>query len=341
MTRKSAFTLVELLVVIAIIGILVALLLPAVQASREASRRSSCQNNLKNLGVALQNYHDAHLVFPSNSQWWGPFKTTITCGGVTTVIEVKEKDLQGSMLLKLMPYIEEADIYDQIDFDDEHGVIYQFEDPTKPELRSMYIGLLRCPSDPFPALSDDPQVNDKGQEVEPHATTNYASSIGAQKTFSVNNSCPEPVGDEFGTGDDVSEESICVHTAAKTSGIFARIEWAASIPEILDGTSKTIAMGEMLPDCNYEFIRFGWWNAQSFFVGTPTPINYDSCNKIFKPNCSTFFNYNTNAGFKSKHPGGTNFVMADGSVHFISENIDYRNYQRLGDRRDGEVMEPF
>jgi prepilin-type processing-associated H-X9-DG protein len=100
-------------------------------------------------------------------------------------------------------------------------------------------------------------------------------------------------------------------------------------------------MGEVLPECNFEFIRFGWWNSQAFYVATSVPINYDSCTQKFKPDCSTFFNYNTNAGFKSKHPGGANFVMADGSVHFISENIDYRNYQRLGDRRDGEVVDPW
>jgi prepilin-type processing-associated H-X9-DG protein len=77
-----------------------------------------------------------------------------------------------------------------------------------------------------------------------------------------------------------------------------------------------------------------------------TPINYDSCRATNPPfpakqGCDTFFNYNTSAGFKSRHPGGANFTLADGSVHFISANIDYRNYQRLGDRQDGEPMEPF
>jgi prepilin-type N-terminal cleavage/methylation domain-containing protein/prepilin-type processing-associated H-X9-DG protein len=339
MNRKPGFTLVELLVVIAIIGILVALLLPAVQSAREASRRSSCLNNEKNLGIALQNYHDVYKVFPSNSHWWGPFTSTITCGGVTEVVTVTLKDMRGSMLLKLMPYLEEGDIYDQLDFDDEtSSVINQFDDPARPELRSSYIGVLRCPSDPFPTLSDDPQVNGKGQDMVPHATTNYVGSIGCQKTFSVNNSCPIPEGNDFLTGD---ADAICVHTKDKTSGIFARIDWAASIPEVLDGLSKTIIMGEVIPDCNYELIRFGWWDSQVFYVGTPVPINYDSCTKLFKPNCGTFFNYNTNAGFKSKHPGGANFVMADGSVHFISENIDYDTYQRLGDRREGEVVETF
>jgi prepilin-type processing-associated H-X9-DG protein len=84
------------------------------------------------------------------------------------------------------------------------------------------------------------------------------------------------------------------------------------------------------------------------YVGTAPPINYDSCRQtdpVFpQPSdagCESNFNYNTSAGFKSKHPGGANFTLADGSVPFVTENIDYRNYQRLGDRRDGESVEPY
>jgi prepilin-type N-terminal cleavage/methylation domain-containing protein len=334
MRRRTGFTLVELLVVIAIIGILVALLLPAIQAAREASRRSNCQSNLRNLGVALQNYHDVHRVFPSNSPWWGPSSSDITCGGVTTKFIVKLEDMDGSMLLKLMPYLEEGDIYDLLNFDDpDASVINQFDDPARPDLRSAYIAVLRCPSDTYPRLSEVPE------ESAPHATTNYVGSIGCQKTFWRGGSCTVPEGNDFGTGD---ADAICVHTKDKTSGIFARIDWSASIPEITDGLSKTIIMGEVVPDCNYELIRFGWWDSQVFYVGTPVPINYDSCNPKFNPpTCDTYFNYNTNAGFKSKHPGGANFIMADSSVHFISENIEYMLYQRLGDRREGEVVESF
>jgi prepilin-type processing-associated H-X9-DG protein len=77
-----------------------------------------------------------------------------------------------------------------------------------------------------------------------------------------------------------------------------------------------------------------------------TPINYDSCTPTKPPwpakqTCATFFNWNTTAGFKSRHPGGAQFVFADASTHFMSENVDYRNYQRLGDRADGESVEPF
>lgn len=327
MRRKSGFTLVELLVVIAIIGMLVALLLPAVQAAREASRRTSCENNLKQLGLALQGHHGTHKRFPSNSHWSTGNYTD--CGDT---IVISNLDRKGSMLVKLMPYLEETALSDRLDFNGD--IIAQFE---QPELRSLDVSILRCPSDTYPELSPDPI------ELAPHATTNYGPSIGAQRTFSLNNWCPEPVGNEFGNGDDLAP---CTHLKNKTSGLFARINWAANISQILDGTSKTIAMGEVLPDCNYELIRFGWWDSQTWYVGTAPPINFDSCRATDPPypkkqDCGTFFNWNTSAGFKSRHPGGANFTMADGSVHFISENIDYRNYQRLGDRQDNETIEPF
>jgi prepilin-type N-terminal cleavage/methylation domain-containing protein/prepilin-type processing-associated H-X9-DG protein len=335
MTRKRGFTLVELLVVIAIIGVLVALLLPAVQSAREASRRSSCQNNIRQLGLALQGYHGTHSSFPSNSFWYtGDFTD---CG---ETIVIKAADRKGSMLVKLMPYLEEVALFDRLDFDGD--IIQQFFDIA--EIRSAYVSVLRCPSDAYPRLSDDPATDDKGKPVAPHATTNYGPSIGAQRTFSLGGFCPEPKGDEFHpNGDDLAP---CTQMSKKTSGLFARINWAASMKQITDGTSKTIAMGEVLPDCNYELIRFGWWDSQSWYVGTAPPINYDSCHATDPPwpkkqECWNFFNWNTSAGFKSRHPGGANFVMADGSVHFISDDIDYHNYQRLGDRRDGEAVEPF
>ena len=175
MSQKRGFTLVELLVVIAIIGILVALLLPAVQAAREASRRSSCQNNLKQLGVALQSYHGVHNVFPSNSHWYTADYTE--CG---QHIVITAKDLLGSMLLKILPYIEENAVYDRINFKDPKGVIYQF---NQADLRSNVVSVYRCPSDTFPRLSDDPAEDDNGQPLAPHATTNYGPSIGAEDVF--------------------------------------------------------------------------------------------------------------------------------------------------------------
>jgi prepilin-type N-terminal cleavage/methylation domain-containing protein/prepilin-type processing-associated H-X9-DG protein len=322
MRRNSAFTLVELLVVIAIIGVLVALLLPAVQSAREASRRSSCQNNMRQFGVAMQNYYLSFKVFPPNSPWW-----------VDGVI-VFPKDRKGNMLVKLMPYLEERNLFDRLDF---HGdIIGQFSKNV--DLRQAVVKVLRCPSDSFPALSPEPAYNPAG-----HAITNYAPTVGAQKTFSYSDCCPEPAGNLFGTEQAFHADT---HEMYTTSGMFSRSGWSANIQQIPDGTSKTIAMGEVLPDCNYEFIRFGWWESWPMYVGTAPPINFDSCRKTQPPwptpqDCGTFFNWNTSSGFKSRHPGGANFTLADGSVHFLSENIDYRNYQRLGDRRDNEAVEPF
>jgi prepilin-type processing-associated H-X9-DG protein len=238
-----------------------------------------------------------------------------------------------------MPYLEEANLIQGLDFDEDVIAQFNSEDSV---IRSIPLRVLRCPSDTYPSVSNDPTKID-GHPVGPHAVTNYAPSIGAQATFSWLDACPEPVGNEFGNGDDLHKFT---YLSEATSGLFSRIIFAASMRQILDGTSKTIAMGEVLPDCNYELIRFGWWDSQIYYVGTAPPINYDSCTPTepawpTRNTCAQFFNWNTSAGFKSRHPGGAQFVFADGAVHFIDENIDYHNYQRLGDRRDGEPIEPF
>ncbi len=337
---RPAFTLVELLVVIAIIGVLVALLLPAVQAAREAARRTQCQNNCRQFGIALQNYHDVHKRFPANTDW-------VTGATLPSGVTVTNKDLQGNMILKLMPYIEQQNLFGRLDFkfeDNEDNIDVQFL--TRPELAGTPIPLLRCPSDGFPQLIT--MKNKDGNAVDV-AITNYCPSIGAQETFSFNNSCREPRGDEFGNGSWITNPSWISYDAdgpEVTSGIFARERWAASMQEVPDGLSNTIAMGEVLPDCNYELQSQGWWSPKITYVGTAPEINYDSCTPTNPPypakqTCATFFNWNTSAGFKSRHPGGANFVLADASVHFITEDIEYINYQRLGDRADGQNVEPF
>jgi prepilin-type N-terminal cleavage/methylation domain-containing protein/prepilin-type processing-associated H-X9-DG protein len=338
--QHRGFTLVELLVVIAIIGILVALLLPAIQAAREAARRTQCQNHLKQLGLGLQNAHDTHKRFPSNSLWSVGIYTN--CG---IEHETKKEDRKGTYLVKLLPYIEETTIHSLLNFNED--IHEQFEDsankfPNSAKLRETPMAVFRCPSDTFPLLSSDFTL-DIALRNKPVTTTNYMSSQGAQKTFSlINDDCGYP-GNFFGNGDDVTQ---CVIFGKDTSGVFARADWAANIREITDGTSHTIALGEVLPECNFELIRFGWWNSQAFYAHTSVPINFDSCKQTAPgypspQTCNTYFNWTTNIGFKSKHPGGAQFAFADGSVHFISDSIDYRNYQRLGDRRDGESVEPF
>ena len=312
---RRGFTLVELLVVIAIIGVLVALLLPAIQAARESARRSSCENNMRQLGVALQTYHDMNKQFPPNSPWQnvGP-------------------ERKGSMLVLMTPFLEERSFSDRIDY--KGDVVAQIE--KDPVLAAYPLPYLRCPSDGRPNVTE---YNE--------GTTNYGPCVGAQKTISIASdvaSCPYP-GNTFGTGPVVHANTRSLND---TSGLFSREGFAASISQIIDGTSHTIAMGEVVPDCNFEFWVRSWFRSQPWYVGTAIPINYNTCRDqspgndgSVRINCHSWNNWGTSAGFKSRHPGGAHFVFADSSVHFVSEDIDYRNYQRLGCRRDGEIVEDF
>jgi hypothetical protein len=295
----------------------------------------SCQNNLHNFGIALQNYHDVHKQFPSNTDWDGTGKTS---DGET---DATNQDVQGNMLLKLMPYVEAQNLFGRFNFKFALGgqnINTQFL--KNPELAGTPIPLLRCPSDGFPQLVTMKDPDNKEVDV---AITNYCPSIGAQETFSFNNSCPDPKGNEFKNGGWISYQA---NAPDVTSGIFAREGWAASMQEVPDGLSNTIAMGEVLPDCNFELQSQGWWSPKITYVGTAPEINYDSCKPTTPAypaaqTCATFFNWNTSAGFKSRHPGGASFVLADASVHFITEDIEYINYQRLGDRQDGQTVTPF
>ncbi|MFH1264745.1 MAG: DUF1559 domain-containing protein [Planctomycetota bacterium] len=303
------FTLVELLVVITIIGILIALLLPAVQAAREAARRVQCENNLKQFGIALHNYHQKYRRFPANGQWY-PFST----------------NRKGTMHVKLLPSLEQQGFYDQLDFGGD--VVAQISGDA--ELKRTLFGVFRCPSDDFP------KWNPQGEAV-----TNYAPSVGAQKSYG---RCSAYPGNTFGTGPSADGNS---EDGKQISGLFSRYFWAAEIALIRDGTSNTILMGEVLPGCSTH-LQLPWWHGQQWFVGTAPPLNFPTCpgeppgnDGAASVDCYSWNNWHTDVGFKSRHPGGALFVFADGSIHFLSQSIDYRNYQRLGDRRDGEPVEPF
>ncbi len=353
--KRFAFTLVELLVVIAIIGILVALLLPAVQAAREAARRMQCSNHLKQLGLALHNYHDVYKRFPFHGNHFS--------GAVTWTNGSK-----GSALVKLLPYIEQQPLYDRFLF---AGGNARFNDGWatnchdsniecmtvsgvvggRPLIRSQVIPTFLCPTAPHtPVAWGDPNHR---------ANSNYAPSIGAQamNSFPPQN-CPlYSAGNPFNTGPSPHGNS---ENPSQISGPFSRGAWAATIAQIQDGTSNTIAIGEILPT-KMDHGANGWLHFNSLWVATTGPINfpvvgYDeslsyrdvqtglqvtnaSWNSPLVTGCHKLQNWTTSQGFKSRHPGGAMFVFCDGSVHFLSQTIDYINYQRLGCRRDGGVAQ--
>lgn len=313
MYRRHAFTLVELLVVIAIIGILIALLLPAVQAAREAARRSQCTNHLKQWGLALHNYHDTYKQFATGTRDQDPN------GPAGNRIWTAGYHRKGSVLVKLLPFVEQNALYDQLD--QRGDVVDQLAalgyGPDEPPT-------VRCPSDDYENTST-------GQ-------SNYAPSLGNQ--LMPGRSCSAYPGNNFGTGPTGHGSTS---TAGNISGCFSRYDWAAKFADIKDGTSNVILMGEILPFCG-DHHRGGWMNPNALWTATTGPINFETCPGIGAgtggtDGCNAYGNWQTSQGFKSYHPGGANFLFADGSVHFLPETIDYMTYQRLGDRRDNQPVD--
>lgn len=327
--RRCGFTLIELLVVIAIIAVLIALLLPAVQQAREAARRSQCKNNLKQLGLAMHNYHDTHNCFPPNQGNLG-YPTWGTNG-------------KGTHLVQLLPYIDQAPLYTAIDFN-VVGQPFNLTLPSGQLFRSVSLPVLACPSDDRPTLNGD------------RALTNYAGSIGTAWQQS-NNGCNLATivgaGDTNGDGEDWFGNGGTTAGLVRTdypdprgcSGMIARSAWNCKLRDVTDGPSNTIMMGEIRPMCDRDFTAQGWVYSDALWMATTGPINFPTCPNDPGYNTSPCTqnggNWNTTMGFKSRHVGGAHFVMGDGAVRFLSQNVNHVTYQKLGDRHDNQPVGDF
>jgi prepilin-type N-terminal cleavage/methylation domain-containing protein/prepilin-type processing-associated H-X9-DG protein len=350
------FTLVELLVVIAIIGVLVALLLPAVQAAREAARRSQCSNNLHQLGVAMLNHETAKGRFAQNEQsvfFKGPDKAP------------GRRDL-ASHLVMVSPYLEAANLYGAVNLKPDAPQVPGDQIVQGVPLRQLPLAALTCPSDEKTGVVE-PQNGHvtawAGLITGPVATTSYAGSMGAQLmgwngcdvrtivgyTGSVYGQNSKYPGDDwFNTtskpdacGWDHNERGDCPDPNT-ISGVFSRSRWAAKIKDIEDGTANTIMMGEIRPStAAFNWIH-GWTKSEGLWFATTAPLNYETDPTVVPapiPACRNWEGaFNTAHGFKSLHSGGVNFVFCDGSVHALNDQIDYTIYQRLGARNDGESV---
>ena len=343
--KKSGFTLVELLVVIAIIGILVALLLPAVTAAREAARKMSCQNNLKQLGLALRTYENTYKSLPHTGAYFWTRQSKN--------VYMWEDSSHGSQLVKLLPFLEQDPLYRQLNFQivgRTNAGIGQNWAPnferiivagqSRAFFWSEIIPVLVCPS------TDNDITGDGGFDIDQAPFLhNYGCSIGAQRMSARGNWCVSYPGNYFNTGPANHGTDARSYRA---SGVFLRGAWAARLQDVTDGESQVIAMGEILPMKSRYAKSGGWAHWHSLWFATGSPINYPSFGlgepgfnqgpNAQYPGCSHWNNWQTSQGFKSNHKGGAQFVFCDGSVQFLSENIDYMTYQRLGDRRDGQPL---
>jgi prepilin-type N-terminal cleavage/methylation domain-containing protein/prepilin-type processing-associated H-X9-DG protein len=304
--RSRAFTLVELLVVIAIIGILIALLLPAVQAARESSRRAHCANNLKQIGVGLHNFEGAYKHYPPGAVWnSGP-----------PVVR------KGSILVYLLPYIEQDQTYEAIDFTLANIDTSTFPGTTTP-IASTRISSYICPSDPQDELY---------WGTAPH---NYAASRGPTEVYdNPGCSCSHP-------WQALSQAPL--DNPQRFAGPFTRVGTKTRVSDVRDGLSNTIFFGEVRPACS-EHARNGWLHSNNGngYCTTLIPINHDTCNDQAPDACNRSCNWNTEVGFKSRHPGGAQFLLGDGSVRLLKDQIAHQTtYQYLGGKSDGQVVSAF
>ena len=325
-----AFTLVELLVVIAIIGILVALLLPAVQSARAAARRTQCKNNLKQMGLALINYHDVHKKFPPGYRFMAG-STTDTMGGLT---------------LSILPYIERAAIKDKID-----PTVPWFMFP--PEIARTRVPVFECPSDTAPNPMPYPEMGAFNLPIgDTTANNSYGHSVGYDDAVCFSQGLgPKPPRPETGVFYVHSQTAIRDVTDG-TSNTFA-IGEAASGFKMCHGVDCT---GPVLDrPAVHAWIICGTNKEHYYAAGlvyggtlasTVEPLNkpiatdsyYSSLSGPYdcRPSWAGGPHWTTN--FRSFHPGGANFVFCDGSVHFLSETIDMAVYRGLSTIQGGEVV---
>jgi len=345
----SGFTLVELLVVIAIIGVLVALLLPAIQAAREAARRSQCTNNMRQLGIGLQNYYSSRQEFPLG-------------------VDVVGSEVFESAFVTLLPYLEQANLES----------LYMYVDPASGDRAPWSDQLPEVAATPIPVL-DCPSSADENPKMDPvldflpivtFGTTDYALSHGSSDAI-----CLTPPIAGGGPG----------LMPPELRGMFG-YSWGVTIQKITDGTSNTFAMGEAASSPNWPVCRgagctvdatgsvqpdrtgkvptawTGWLLPHPNFTGIPglivtgifgctvDPVNkypvtetFLSFSQLWNPSCPASYatspsGASTISNFRSDHPGGCNFLYGDSSVHYLSDTIDLVTYRALSTVQGEEVV---
>ena len=315
--RESGFTLVELLVVIAIIGILIGMLLPAVQQVREAARRTQCANNIRQLALAAHNYESAHRHFPSPAAG----------------------SLEGySLIARTLPFVEQANLHSQIDFEQDllQGVPWNPSvNPFYAELVSTRVSVLECPSD-----SGNPML-ESGDTT--WAGSNYFGNSGTATGVLYVTS--QPTDGVFWRGSEVGFGKLT--DGSSNTALFAETRFGLrqDTTELIDAQTQMARVGGGAP---------GSISAEDLVARTPTRYSGQRAgqwirNLPYQGMVNAFFTPNSNnpdvafhgdfmSASRSSHPGGVNVSKCDGSVSFISDDIDLQTWRHFFNRNDGQVL---
>ncbi|MEX2169164.1 MAG: DUF1559 domain-containing protein [Pirellulales bacterium] len=353
---------------IAIIGILVAMLLPAVQAAREAARRSSCQSNMRNVAIALLNHHDVKGAFPPG------FEHSCTTASPQSLDCNGDGTVAWAWAAFALPYIEESGLFERARVGEPPPTpimtslqwVLNSADPGVAEALQSPVPVFRCPSDDGGLLVDEPGVNIDSYRINGIATvrSNYGGVFGNGR-LTTTGYLRTIVGPKAGAGP-------CPGKKNEGDGIFYRASDVA-VKHITDGTSKTLMIGERTTrlrtpgdpsaggqannaDFPGGFNLFGltgnnfgystFFGAQQVlgYAGTIQVDNVLRCSGVSPAAAhltllnDSFSRIISRHGFSSNHPGGAHFALADGSVRFVSDNVDTITYGRLASRADGEVL---
>jgi len=359
---RDGFTLIELLVVIAIIAVLIALLFPAVQSAREAARRIQCTNNLKQIGLGLHNYNDAFGAFPlggiedPNGKWTG-------------------QATRISWRALMLPFLEQNPLYAAVNFTRSMdpalgggGTMFT----AWMTVSSVWL----CPSDgtngggllPWLTASNptgqgaglsSPPINPvTGQPATVIPVTNYAGSFG--DNYSGGPLCGGCLPWETFPGTNLAVGTPRIGWNGYWGTVYDQnFNWGGgslrgffdyqtlqtvTIASVTDGTSNSIMAGEVIP---IQSADSNFWNENGGIAGTTIPINFNS-NTFPAADPACAFGWQNGVlgcrfgaaakGFKSMHPGGANFLFADGSVKFLKASLSIPTYAALGSRNGGEVI---